>query len=121
MEHLTSFQLFLLCFDGVFSTCRNVFPIVFSRVEKLKIAFAASDFLKIYSGLFFLISSRFLFLTNWILRNSCFGVSLQVMSKSSKVFALCGSIFGLAFTGNSIRNFLEVYSFRLYFFFIFRS
>lgn len=35
--------IFFLCFDGVISTCRNVFPTTFLHKEKLKNPIAAGD------------------------------------------------------------------------------
>jgi hypothetical protein len=37
MERVKADNGFSLCFDGVFSTCRNVFPMTFLHVEKLKL------------------------------------------------------------------------------------
>lgn len=44
MEPTKSESRFLQCFDGVISTCRNVFSMTFLRVKKLKIAIAGALF-----------------------------------------------------------------------------
>lgn len=46
MEQESADGCFLLCFYGVISTCRNVFPITFLHVKKLKIAIAGGAFSK---------------------------------------------------------------------------
>jgi hypothetical protein len=41
------FELFFLCFDEVFSTCRNVLTIAFLHVEKVRISIAAGGLLRL--------------------------------------------------------------------------
>lgn len=91
---------FLACFDGVFSSARNIFPIGIStgenlRVQVLRGRFFSKDDTQIidYSVCLFLMRVMFMI--------SCSGVSLAAKFML-KFWCMCGSIFSLSLVGKSM-------------------